>query len=309
MSRFLAVFFIFFFRILLFSEKVLIFTSAYNRPDFIEIQCNTFKKFLRDEYVFVVFNDARDQILKRQIERTCSQLGVQCINIPQEIHDQPYLERWPGEGFHDPAVRNANVVQYALNALGYDHPGIVVILDSDMFLVQPFSIKEFIDGYDIAGIPQGNLSNGLKISYLWIGIAFLNMENLPEKRMINFNCGKINGVNVDAGGYTYHYLFKHPELKVKYLSNCLSSSLSCAECRSITEHYQCQHNLETLQKYGLDDAQIDALHSGLENVEFVINGAFFHYRSGTNWDRQTKRYHENKTLLFDEYIQRILSSP
>ena len=37
--------------------KVLIYTYAYNRPDFIEIQHKTFQKFLKDDYEFVVFDD------------------------------------------------------------------------------------------------------------------------------------------------------------------------------------------------------------------------------------------------------------
>ena len=32
------------------EEKILIFTYRYNRPDFIEIQHKTFKKFLKDDY-------------------------------------------------------------------------------------------------------------------------------------------------------------------------------------------------------------------------------------------------------------------
>lgn len=43
------------------AEKVLIITTVYNRPDFIELQAKTFEKFLKDDYRFVVFNDARDK--------------------------------------------------------------------------------------------------------------------------------------------------------------------------------------------------------------------------------------------------------
>ena len=37
--------------------QILICTFAYNRPDFIEIQYLTFKKFLMDDFKLVVFND------------------------------------------------------------------------------------------------------------------------------------------------------------------------------------------------------------------------------------------------------------
>lgn len=37
-----------------------IITSVVNNPIFIEIQYRTFKKFMRCEYEFIVFNDAKE---------------------------------------------------------------------------------------------------------------------------------------------------------------------------------------------------------------------------------------------------------
>jgi hypothetical protein len=84
------------------ESKILLFTYSYNRPDFIKIQCKTFKKFLEDDYEFVVFNDARDQNMEQKINQTCTRYGIRCIRIPQEIHDRPYLQRWPGEDYNYP---------------------------------------------------------------------------------------------------------------------------------------------------------------------------------------------------------------
>jgi len=280
-----------FLHVKIFAENVLVVTSAYNRPDFIEVQYKTLKKFLLDEYEYVVFNDARDPSLQYEIENMCAKWNIRCINIPQSIHDLPYLERVPGEGFHDPAVRNANVVQYALNSIGFDHNGIVTILDSDMFLVKPFSIEDYLSGYEIGGVPQSYSKNGISIEYLWIGIAFLDMGKLPDKEKINFNCGRIKGVPVDAGGHTYDYLQSHPELNIRLFYARYFGNVS--------------FDFKT-DDLGLEDREIALLQSGMVNVEFFLNGTFFHYRSGTNWDYQTSAYHENKTRIFNEYIQNIL---
>ena len=51
--------------------KILIYTFAYNRPDFIEIQYHTFKKFLKEEFELVVFNDARKEEMKQEIDSMC----------------------------------------------------------------------------------------------------------------------------------------------------------------------------------------------------------------------------------------------
>ena len=40
------------------QTKVLIFTYSYNKPEFIELQYKTFKKFLLDDHELIVFNDA-----------------------------------------------------------------------------------------------------------------------------------------------------------------------------------------------------------------------------------------------------------
>src|SRR6185312_17253545 len=94
--------------------NVLIITHSFNRPDFIEIQDKTFKKFLKDDYIFVVFNDAPQEEVSHQITQTCNTLNLPCVRIPQSIHDAPYLERLPVEDYHHPVVRCANVVQFSL---------------------------------------------------------------------------------------------------------------------------------------------------------------------------------------------------
>ena len=295
-------------RIHLFSEKVLIITSAYNREDFIEIQFNTFKKFLKDDYEFVVFNDAIKSSKKKEIKSKCKELGIKCINIPQHIHELPYLERIPGDGygFQDPSVRNSTVVQYALNTLGFKHDGIVAIIDSDMFLVREFSLVEYMRERPIAGLAQVQEENGIKIPYIWIGLAFLDIPNLPDAETINFNCGKIKNIKVDAGGYTYYYMNKHLDVPVKYFNTLHTPTLSCDSCKAIREYYPCLHNPEKFLDHGLDEFQIEALTSGLENVEFLMNGAFFHYRSGSNWDHKDAKYHDLKTHIANAYLNKIL---
>lgn len=292
----------------LFAEQVLIITTAYNRPDFIELQAKTFRKFLKDDFRFVVFNDAREKTMQRRIENTCSLWDVECINIPQEIHDRPYLLRDGNNDFHNPSVRNCNAVQYALDTLGFAHNGIVAVVDSDLFLVKNFSLKNYLKGYQLAGLHQQKSWGGTLIPYLWIGIVFMDMSLLPQKETINFNCGKISGITVDAGGFTHYYLKSHPELKIQYFDQVHSSSISCRDCVQARNEKTCTHNRLQLQERGFDNHQIAALQAGLHDVEFFIKGTFFHYRAGTNWNQQSKEYHETKSRLLNLYILDIMAS-
>ncbi len=281
--------------------QVLIFTYAYNRPDFIEIQHKTFQKFLLDDYEFVVFNDAKDKELEHQIDQTCANLNIRCIRIPQTIHTYAYLERLNRESLNSPTVRNVNVVQYSLNTLGFDHNDIVVLLDSDLFLVKPLSVREFLHGYDLGGSKKGNGN----VSFLWHGLAFLDMRSMPNKQTLTFNCGQINGHPIDAGGYSYFYLRDNPDLKTRWFGEIHSSSLRCDSCKK-SDYSLCTHNTSKLQQEGFNEKQIAFLQSAI-NVEFFYKNTFLHYRGGSNWDNKKHHYHKMKTKALNTYINAILN--
>lgn len=271
--------------------EILIITHSYNRPEFIAIQHKTFKNFLKDkDYTFIVFNDAPDNATKESIDAMCRSLKINCIRIPQKIHTYAYLRRWPGEGFNSACVRCANVVQYSLNEVGLHHNDIVVIIDSDMFLVKEFSIREFMHGFDLAGVPQSRNST---VHYIWNGLVFLNMSTLPDKQLINFNCGRVNDIPVDVGGQLHHYLSSHPLLRIQYIDQW---------------YLRYPLSMVTLQEHKLNQATIDFILSEPSNVEFILNKTFLHYRGGTNWDAQSVTYHNRKMKQLMKYIADLLGN-
>ena len=268
---------------LVLSKNVLIMTYSFNRPDFIEIQDKTFKKFLKDDYTFVVFNDATQEEVSNQIIETCNRLNLPCIQIPQSIHNAPYLERWPGEDYNHPSVRCSNVVQFSLDTLGFDHDGIVMSIDSDMFLVKNFCVQEFLDGFDIAGVLQSRQH----IEYFWIGLLLFNMQTLPDKKTINVNCGKVDGIGVDPGGQTYHYFKNHP----KAMRNPIDIQFYPSDfILSETTH----ENVKFLFSHDCN------------NFEFLLKNSFIHYRGGSNWNYESKEYHEKKTAVLNAFIDKCL---
>jgi len=241
---------IFFFLLIFFfstvSPKILLITYAFNRPDFIEVQYKTFKKYLRDDYEFIVFNDAKNKKMEMDINNVCDNLAIRCFRIPQAIHSRPYLQRLSFGPFHTyqlPAVRNSNVVQYSLDLLGFKHNDLVAIFDSDLFLIKEFSIREYLKGYNIAGWPRAgyiipNPSERIKKEnrvsapvFLWIGLVFFDMPAIRNKKLINFNCGIINGFQVDAGGFTHYFLISR-EAKPKFFDIFRFLNLICLSCES-----------------------------------------------------------------------------
>lgn len=275
------------------TSKILLFTYSYNRPDFIEIQHKTFKKFLLDEYEFIVFNDATDQNLYNQINQICTQNNIRCIPIPQEIHDPIY----------NPSLRNCAVVNYSLKALGFEHDDIIALFDSDLFLIKEFSIREYLKGFDLAG--QDQIRGD--IHYLWIGLVFLNMATMPNKNTIDFGCGFIGNTNTDAGGFTHHYIKNNLTARVRYFDNVVYlTDFTCTECKNNGQI--CTHNFDFMRKYKFSNPLCSLAFNSRNSIsEIYLNNTFLHYRAGTNWNHETDDYHQRKTQSLIHFINALLS--
>lgn len=272
-------------RVLSAQEPVLILTHSYNRPDFIEIQHRTFQKFFQDPYIFYVFNDAPEESMAKAIEDVCTKCGIPCVRIPQAIHTQPYLPRKPDDDWQNPAVRCANVVQYSLDTLGFAHPGLVLLIDADMFLIRDFSLVKTLQEAALAGVPQKRSH----ISYVWNGLLFFNMHTLPDKETLNFNCTSIDGIALDVGGATYPYFQSHPDLPFFPIDN-----LYLAQWNTLTKHQKAFPALEWL------------FNQHPQEIEFLLDYTFLHYRSGSNWNARNPEYHRIKTDILYQFIEKIL---
>lgn len=312
------------------SAKILIFTYAFNRPDFIGLQHKTFKKYLTEDYDFIIFSDAISDEMHNKIKAECDAYNLTCIRIPQEIHDKPYLPR-PEKGFfsdyHDPAVRNSNVIQYSLDTLGFDHNDILMIIDSDAFLIKKFDIRRYLDNALLAGpvkpCSAWPIHDCKKLhpsinpfTYLWAGLVIFDMKNLPNKKSINMNCGYLynNTIPVDAGGFLHSYLKDNQEVEVKYSDHTVLQKLFCNDCQKKTRPVKpCTHNRNLLVNYGLNQHAIKFVQNmPLPNLkegrdcEFLLNGTFIHYRCGSNYINFDQKFENIKTELFNAFFNDIL---
>ena len=249
-----------------FSADVLIMTQAYNQPDFIEMQVKGFRKFLVDDYEFVVFNDAKIPTLANEIAMTCKNLGIRCIPIPQQIH----TSQAAGD-------RHSDCIKYSLDRIGFAHEGIVCIIDSDMFLIKPFSISKFLNEFDIAAVDQFREPN---IHYLWPGLVFINMKTIPNKQNINWKGGKINGIPVDTGGQTYHYVKNNPLARVEYINNYSTLKLLCPTCQK-NKNLLCTHNNQILEEAGFDPTGPIRQLIQNENWPLFLDFHFVHFYAGS----------------------------
>ena len=90
----------------------------------------------------------------------------------------PICNDSPGDVYNRTNIRHVNSVQYSLDTLGFNHDGIVMIIDSDMFLIKPFSVNDYVRDFDIVA---GHRGAGPGVEYLWPGLTMLAMDRLPIK--------------------------------------------------------------------------------------------------------------------------------
>lgn len=281
------------------TAKVLLITHSYNRPDFIEIHAKTFKAFLHDEYEYIVFNDAAEENMARQIELTCKKHKIRCFRIPQVLHDAP------GRGIA--GNRHIDGIAYSLEKIGYDHNGIVVLIDSDMFLIKSFSIEKYLQDYDIAAQLQGRCDKNTVIKYLSPALVFMNMQTLPSRQTINFEGGCVEGLPCDVGGRTYYYLRDNPSIRPLFFG-CIHigawkvTSLNCQACKNMT----CLNCVQQLVDNKFDDIGIKFIQECPDNIEFFLNQTFLHYRGGSNWDYKPAEYHTAKTNALNNFMANII---
>jgi hypothetical protein len=267
------------------QDKILIITHAFNRPDFIELQAKTFKAFLEDDYEFVVFNDARDEKIRKEIKTVCHNLNLPCREIPSTIHHN--RER--------PSERTSDSIQYSLEVLGFEHDGIVFVIDSDMFLLKSFSISRFLKGCDLYGCIQYRPQN---VTYIWNGLVFMDMRTMPNRKTINFDCGKVNGEPVDSGGQIHHYLKNNPSLQWKHYSNTHIDTLP--------------RDRNALHSLGYNDLFADFILSLNPHdpypMEFHVEDYFLHYRAGGNWTHESIAYHNARTMHLRNFINALIKN-
>ncbi len=278
-----------------YAEKVLIVTHAFNRPEFIRIHKRTFDRFLEDEFEYVVFNDANNQSMLKQIENTCAELDIKHVRIPQHLHRR-----------NSPGHRHMDGIKYSLDQMGFDFNGIFMLIDSDMFLIKPFSVSEYMEGYHVAGDREGRFNGKNGVEYISPLVVFINMNTTPNKRTISFEGGVVENNNCDVGGHMHHYFKNNPTLLKKYFTHvhigAWKMGILCKDCSNMS----CSSCMELLLERKFDDNLIEFIHSCPDDIEFSLDHTFLHYRSGSNWNHKPKSYHDAKTKALDTLLNKIL---
>lgn len=249
-----------------------IFTSVVNRPDFVVLQDQLFKKFLGDEYQFHVVDDSIDDNISSQFKEICELRNIEYYKKPART-----VQMNPGQAC-------ADTVQWTYdNIIKTDFQNqYVFFCDSDMFLIDDFNISEFIGDSVVCGLPQyrGN------VTYMWNGIMFFNMPKIREIDLdIDFSDGYVEGQLTDVGGHTYYY-FKKNNIEMK------------------------ETDVQYPTHYNDIELQNEEVTRGY-NFELHLDGKFLHYRAATNWHSNWRDSNDplnKKTEIFNSIIESIIAA-
>ena len=252
-----------------------IVTAVVNNPTFIEIQHYTLQKYVKGQYEFIVFNDAKDfpdftnnddATIKQQIEDVCEKLNIPCINIPNSHHKQSL----------NAAHRCADSMNYILE-FQKKYPDKYLLLDSDMFLVDHFDTDKY-QNYDCAIVLQSRIQrNQTKVNYFWNGIYYFDMLKMNNKELLNWNVC----IDCDVGGMMQEWLKKQGTANIYFMKHLSSCSWDANDIPK---------NLEgnaTLMEFFKNDIR------NVDNKFFceIYDDTFLHYRAGGNWRMEGLELH------------------
>lgn len=261
------------------QAPVLFFTCVYNNPKFIELQHKTFKAFMQVPYRYVVFDDGKDGHMSQTNAATCSKHGIEYVRMPQRLH-QSYL----------PNIRHTDTIHYALSTLCSNYDGLVVLLDADMFLINPFNPYDYMGNYAFIGGEQTRGEGEKKVVYIAPTLVFFDMTKLPNKETLNFSPGEILGNHCDVGGYMYYYLKNNPSLNYR---------LFVAK----STHWFPQ-NVAAIRQLGINSYLASFIIGEKYGFELHGDHNFMHYYAGgSNWPQYSAEYLQQKDRIFYGFMQ------
>jgi hypothetical protein len=255
--------------------KISIFSFATNDKFPIDIQYRQFKKFLKDEFEFILFNDAFTPSMQQAIETIVTYNQIDHVNVPQHIH----RVQNPSEGYA--ATLNWAVKDFAINR-GCE---IILLVHADVFPTQPLSVIDILGKNFVASTVEYRKIDGKEIYYLYPALTAINMKNVGNLiSTLDFSVAR----GLDTGGMTFNFVEKNNSL-VRRLNNLASDGMARLSSGELKEYLEA--DLQICSQYKL-------------NKGWFCEG-FYHYMAGSQWNSSNPAMingHSERMKLFLKYF-------
>jgi len=172
-----------------------VITNVVNNPIFIELQFKSLQKYLKNEFEFIVFNDAKDfpdytnggdLTMRQKIIDVCNELNITCINLNNDIHKTIL----GGSARH--SITLNEILKYQIA-----NPDKYLLLDADMFLIDYLDIDKYQNKSAVLLQERG------EVRYAWPGIFYFDTTVVANLDIFNWS---MNPGITDAGGMTETWL-------------------------------------------------------------------------------------------------------
>jgi hypothetical protein len=287
-----------------------VITCVVNNPIFIEIQYKTLKKYLKNEFEYIVFNDAKSYPdptnenninIKTEINELCKKLDIKCINIPNDSNYHKSIKC--------PSTRTALGMNFMLK-YQIANPDQYLILDSDMFLVDYLDVNERYKDYKTAFNLRNRYINNILYEYMWVGIVYLDMRKIDDLYYLDW--GIYYGYT-DCGGMSDIWMYRQlkndeklpsiHEIEFNHIDNYNLSDMYLMKTRrghswTINELPKNLQKKKKLKEFLEEDKR------NYEKLIFceLYDDIFLHYHAGCNWRGEGLEYHKYLSNKLNDII-------
>ena len=275
-----------------------IYTVCYNTPQYIEPQYKLLKKFIKNDFKYIVFNNTlTNKIISQQdlennkmLIDSCKKYKIQNFNIPKFIFN---------------GIRDSNASLRAGLAINMSHKilfqnyslnNTFFLIDTDAFLLNDFDVEEFMKDKKLSGRLQMRKGENELIKYITNHIVIFKPSSYNIKdfgKYFSFLPGRFDNVNCDCG-FSIHLLLKQTKKEefVNWKNNLFSTKGNNNQLfgGSPSEYDEFNHeflnNLELNIKdfINKDTISLDKKYPFCEIFTNNNNNVIFlHLRAGTNW--------------------------
>ena len=283
------------------KPKVLFISTWINHSECISVQRDLIKKFCKEDADFLAVLDGKtDQCftnighsnIRQEMIDTCKANNIQYIEVPSDFHEEAKRKQLFPEFLsacaspHSNRKTNPSSRTAVANQVGYNtflthltHYRYLVMLQSDVFPFQPFSVIDMLDGNSLLYKDQFRESDDKQhsIHYAWDGFLMFDFQadqSIDQSlwKTFSFDDQIQKGyVYTDTGGGSWYILEKLQKKKM-------------AECKNSLHWLNSDPLFETFPEEIQAFINTDIRNEGNKLFSEIKHGSFIHLRGGGNWE-------------------------
>lgn len=253
--------------------KIIIYSFAVNAVFPIDIVYRQYKKYIKDDFEFILFNDAMDAQTEKDINTIAGCNKIKCVRVPQHIHKTQN----PSEAYA--ATLNWAVQEYAVE----NNHETIMLAHTDVFPIANVSIEEVLGSNIAASTTEFKILNGEGIIYFYPALTIINMKLLNNVSEMDFGLEP----GLDTGGKTKTFVKNNPG-NVKFLENSqILNFISTNKDHPLIQYFR--DSLSICGQYEL-------------SAGWVADG-LYHYMAGSQWNATNPSAAEGHRKRMDLFLK------